>query len=215
MHFTIDPAVVATAQALALAERASTFAVLLSMFGVVATEISGRSDNVVMTMTAGRPSRAFHEAVGPYMDFLPVRVLTDPAASVRDVVLEARRATLRSLTHDVGQLFVEEAAPGLMRPATSGDRLDFVFGYESFFVDQDPDAAADWAVPIRRPEDDDTGAPEGVIWTVGVLEDGQLVGRVQFDPTELAPETVDRWVARYLTVLEAATADPDQPTSRL
>lgn len=208
-NFTLAADMFHGIEALALAERTSVVSLLLAAFHVVAREISGVTDNTVTTMTSGRPTRRFHDSVGPFMDFLPVRIDMADAVTFRDVLRLSRSNSLRALGHGAPQLFLERALPGLMRPVTSEERIDVVFGYERPTVNQPVFGLADGAVRIPRPASADSGAPGGFVWTVGVLDDGAVAGRVQFDPTEFDSHIVSRWVQRYLDVMATAIADPD------
>src|SRR5439155_11474666 len=99
--YVLDAELMARTSTVAAATRSSAFIVLLAAFNVLAHRISGTTDPVINTLTAGREQREFHHTVGPFLNFLALRTDLGACDSLRDVVARTRRTCLQAYSHEI------------------------------------------------------------------------------------------------------------------
>jgi hypothetical protein len=100
--------------------------------------------------------------------------------------------------------------PDLMRPLEDPRNCDFSFGFSRPMVSAAEIRIADGAVPIRQAEQQSTGAPGGLVWTMGVIQSGEVLGKLQYNPDEFDESTVQRWTTAFHRVLTRAIEAPDR-----
>jgi hypothetical protein len=208
--FAVRPDVIAAIGALATATRTSTFMVLMAALNVLAHGITGTTDPAIFTMSAGRSQRAFRDTIGPFLDFLVLRTDLAGCVTFRDVLARTRSTCLAAQAHEVSQRRVEELVPNLMRPLENPRNCDFSFGFSRPVVSAAEIRIADGAVPIRQAEQQSTGAPGGLIWTMGVIHTGEALSKLQYNPNEFDQSTVEGWATTFQRVLDGAIEAPDR-----
>ncbi|MFJ4621604.1 condensation domain-containing protein [Streptomyces sp. NPDC088812] len=84
---------------LARSLRVTPYVVLAAAFQTVLHRWSGRSEFLLATMTANRTHADLEQAVGFFVDTVPLRCRVDPEASFAELCAVARREAFRHLTH--------------------------------------------------------------------------------------------------------------------
>jgi non-ribosomal peptide synthetase component F len=98
-QFELDAEVVLRLQEVAKAHRASMFMVLLAGFFLSLHEMTGETDLVVGSPTAGRDRPETAEVIGFFVNTLPLRVRLDPASSFADFLTQVRERCLEAYTY--------------------------------------------------------------------------------------------------------------------
>jgi condensation enzyme len=207
--YTVGPDEVAEVNALAAATRSSPFVVVLAVLNILAHRITGTTDPVVTTMSAGRGHRPYRDTVGPFLNFIAVRTDLDGCEDFRDVVARTRAACFGAQAHDVPMRRVEQIVPELMRPLEDRRNCDFTFGFSRPTVGREQMRIADGMAPIRQDEQHSVEIPGGAVWTMGVVDSGEAYGKVQYNPDEFDDSTVTGWVDAFRHLLARAVREPD------
>jgi condensation enzyme len=192
--------------------RASPFMVLTAAFDCLLHRLTGVTDVVSSTFTAGRGEPRFADTVGAFFNMVPLRTDLSGNPPFAEIVTRTRTTILEAFTHDLpfGQIVAE--APTLLKPYEAGN-----LAVPAFQVFQFPDAMDDTTVggltytEVRRREmswPEAADIPNGVMFMVDLLPSGEIAGHVKYNRTEFLESTADKWVADYREILTRAVADP-------
>jgi hypothetical protein len=209
-NYVVGADVMERVYAVAAATRSSPFIVMLAAFNVLAHEITGTFDPVVNTLTAGRSQRAFGHTVGPFLDFAALRTGLAGARSFRDVLARTRRTCVEAFSHEIPINFVERDIPELMARLREPRNCDFIFGFFRPLFDRGQTQIADGTYAVRQREQKSPDIPGGATWTMGVIDSGEALGKVQFNPDEFDEGTIVGWATGYRRILIRALDNPDQ-----
>ena len=202
--------VVAKLEALARAEGASLFMVLLGAFQLLLGRYAGTHDVVVGSPVAGRTRRETEGLIGFFVNTLVLRTDLGGDPGFRALLGRVRETTLGAYEHqDVPfERLVEE-----LHPDRSLSHTPLV---QASFVLQNLESAGE-GLPGVRTEPVGAGldvAKFDLTLTLAPV-DGGLRGTLEF-ATDLWEHATARRMVRHLErVLEQVAADPDRPLSRL
>jgi hypothetical protein len=214
-NFTIGAEVMSAADDLAKTLRGSTFMVVLAAFNVLAHQLTGTTDPVIDTMIHGRGQPEFHDTVGPFLNFMPLRTNLDDCLSFRDVVKRTRTTCFQAYSYAVPSHLIERDSPDYMKLLQDPNQCGVVFGFFQSPFEQAATQIADGAYGIRRLNSANCQIPGGASWTMGATPAGELFGCVQFNTDEFDERTIVEWTACYRRLLTAGVADPDRAWNRL
>lgn len=214
-HFTASAELMAQAAALARELRGSTFMVMLAAFNVLAHELSGTAEPVIDTMIHGRGQPDYHDTVGPFLNFMPLRTDLAGCRSFRDLVRRTRTTCFEAYLHELQGHLIEHDSPDYLRPLADPNRCPVVFGFFQSPLETEAGQLAEGTRSIRRRESSSCQIPGGASWTMGELSDGGMFGCIQFSTEEFDESTIAGWVQRYCQLLAAGTTRPDQEWNRL
>lgn len=210
-RFAIDVETSAIVAELAKSRRSSLFVVLLAAYNLLACRMTGATDLIVPTFTAGRGERRFNDAVGPYYNFLPIRTDLAGCANFLDVIARTRANCLDAYEHDIPFVLIEAEADDLLRPC-SAENLQVV-AFEML-----PPATGDGgqAGDIRYRELRDrtrsqpvgSGHPKGMLWALDRLRSGEITGTVRFSRGRFDAWTIQSLTSEYRRLLNAVAIDP-------
>jgi hypothetical protein len=214
-NFTGSAELMARAGELARQLHGSTFMVMLAAFNVLAHELSGTTEPVIDTMIHGRGQPDYHDTVGPFLNFMPLRTDLTGCRSFRDLVKRTRTTCFEAYSHELQSHLIEHDSPDYLKPLADPNRCPVVFGFFQSPLEAETTQLAEGSRGIRRLESSNCQIPGGSSWTMGGLPDGGMFGCVQFSTEEFDEATIAGWVDRYLALLAAGTARPDQEWNRL
>jgi hypothetical protein len=220
-RFVIEPELAQATALLARSARSSLFVVLLAAYNLLASQLTGESDLVVPTFTAGRGEPRFAGVVGPLYNFLPIRTGLSGCGSFADVIARTRTSCLQAYANDIPFPLIQAQAGDLMAPCAD-DQLA-VSAFEMF---PPPVLAGTGLADTGRAGDlryaelrggrasSPVGAstPKGMLWAIDHLRSGELAGLIRFSRDRIDAGTIARIATRYREVLSAAVAEP---TARL
>lgn len=210
-NFTIDADVIAAAAALARSARCSTFMVLLGAFNVLAHQITGTTDPVIDAITTGRNEPQFHDTVGPFLNFLPLRTDIGNCETFRDLLMQTRRTCLEAYSHEMPIESIKRELPGLFEAARRPENSDTILGLfqapfdssEVLIADEVKDITLDSLEPVS------SDLPQGIAWAIEIPPEGKLTGTVQYNGDEFDDSTIADWIASYHRILSGASTQPD------
>ncbi|MET7707310.1 amino acid adenylation domain-containing protein [Micromonospora sp. NPDC005413] len=201
----LDPALVAAARACAGRHGATLYMVGLGAFGVTLGAWCGRDDLLVGTAFAGRTSAEDEEHVGCFVNILPVRVPLTGGATFTELLGSVRENTLVATRHQ--DVPFDRLVEHLRPPRLQGRNplVQVAFGVRTEAV---PTFAADG---LRLRGREVTAGHSRLDLTLWLEDSEDGVEAVWTYPTRLfRPTTIGRLHQRFVTVLGAAAAAPDQ-----
>lgn len=214
-RFGIDAGLVSAALDLARATRSTPFMVLLAAFDVLVYRMLGKADLTVPTFSPGRGQERFHGTVGPFLNFLPLRVDLGGCRTFRDVVGMARAACLEAYSHDIPFGLVAGQAPELMSPVLADDRAACVLQVFPFPFLLDGELVGDviYTEVRRRHRSQPVGSevPNGALWTLNLDPEGDIVAAIQYNSNLFDESTMRAMVEQYRQVLAEMVRALDAP----
>jgi amino acid adenylation domain-containing protein len=210
VEFRIDADTARAVDALARAEGATRFAVLLGAFQLLLSRWSGQDDVVVGSPVAGRGRPETEGMVGLFVNTLALRTDLSGDPAFRQVVRRARKGVAGALAHqDVPfERLVDE-----LRVERSISRHP-VFQV-SFAVEQPTEVLPPLGPVEARLDPVDTGTAKFDL-TVQLEPSGDgLVGGIEYAADLFDAATARRMGDHFTALLASLVADPDRPLSRL
>ncbi|MFJ1767385.1 amino acid adenylation domain-containing protein [Amycolatopsis sp. NPDC088138] len=188
---------------LAAETRTTHYAVCLAAFGTLLREVTGKSDLVVASPSAGRPAPELEDVAGFFANTVLLRLRPDGAGTFRDLVRAVHRTTLDALEH---QYVPFEDLVGRFAPAGDLSRPPLA---QVAFVHQGPrrpHAALAGLTVAPVPLDNGTAKFD---LTIEVAEAGDDVEvTVEYCTDLFEPVRAGALLDRFVTVLTAAVGDP-------
>ncbi len=183
---------------------------LLAAFEVLLSRYSGQHDIAVGVPIAGRNHTDLENLIGFFVNTLVLRTDLSGDPSFAELLVRVRATSLDAYDHQ--DLPFERLVEGLQpeRELSRSPLVQVLFQLLSF-SDQDL-ALADLEIK-RQPSSSQRVRfdLEMHLWPTGK----QLRGSVLYSTDLFDPETIERMVGHFLTLLEAIVADADQPISEL
>ncbi|MEU4216666.1 condensation domain-containing protein [Actinoplanes sp. NPDC026623] len=126
-RFLIARDVVSAVERLAATSQTTSFVTLAAMYQLLVHRLTGATDIVIATFTAGRGGDLFQETVGACINFMPLRTDIAGCKSYGEVLERTRQTCLEAFSHEVPAIQVFGQAPELMRPAMTDNATAMVF----------------------------------------------------------------------------------------
>ena len=207
-RFRLDGSVADAWRGIARETDATLFAALFAAFHAWVHRLTGSEDTVIATPVAGRGVEGLEEAVGCFLNTLPIRVRWggDPALAQGTAGATIRRVRDTFLTAlDHGQLPFDEivtCVPG----RHAGRRHPLTNVMFVFLEPTDPT----WTLGPARMEkvDVDTGTSRFDLTLSLVAGSDGIEGTVEYSTDILVSADVERFVTGFISLLGAVAADP-------
>lgn len=197
-------------EALARAEGATPFMVLLAGLSLLLQRSTGSEDVLVGVPAAGRDRGGLEGLVGFFVNTLVVRVQLHGDPSFRELLARVRERCLAAYAHqDVPFEKLVEA----LQPHRVGGHQPF---FQVMLALQHPPASAvtPGGLRWRLSEADIQIAPFDLTWNLWESEKG-LEGTLLYDSSLFEPSTIDRLVEDFNALLNEVSAAPERRLSRL
>jgi condensation enzyme len=207
--------VVTSTRRLAKATRTTPFMIFLASLKVLISQLSGVTDIVVPTFTPGRANDRFENTVGPFFNFLPLRTDITGCRTFLEVLARTRRTCVESYVNDIPFVQINEEAPELMSPLADENRAPLVFQLFPFPFALDGQLIGDLRISEmrRRLLSQPVGCdiPDGVLWTLNLHPDGDMIGHLQFRRNRFDDNTVSTMERNFDRLLRDVVTAPDSP----
>lgn len=211
-NFSIDPERFARVTASAAQHRCSVWHVFLAAIMAFTEKASGRTDITLLTVSSGRPARAFYDTIGLFADLVPVRLQFDDCKSFLDLMLLARKASADALQHQLPIGMILEMFPDLLNAVGDPRALVPGFNYISVPVAQDDTKFAVSIEQVHPPEELPGTFLRGAFkWNFRVVPPGEFRCAVEYEPDAVDASTIERWGSDFVNLLLAMADGPDQP----
>jgi hypothetical protein len=207
--------VVTSATRLAKATWSTPFMVVLAGLELVINEMSGVTDIVIPTFTPGRDHERYEGTVGPMFNFIPLRTDISGCRTFLEVVERTRATCVEGYTHDIPFVQILEEAPELLAPVEDPNLAPAVFQIFPFPFVLDGEQIGGLRVSemrrrlISQPVGCDV--PDGVLWTLNVHPDGDIVGHLQFRRNRFDQRTATAMETTFARLLRAGVTNPEAP----
>ncbi|SEF33282.1 Condensation domain-containing protein [Amycolatopsis pretoriensis] len=216
-RFLIDRELTAATLAFAKSARSTPFMVLLAAYVALLHRQTGETDVVVPTFTSGRFQREYADSVGPYFNFVALRVRLDGAATLRDLLERVRKTCFDAYANDIPFSLVVPEVPQVVTQFAAADRA-----VVAFEVLQSPDALDETVVgdltctEIRRrtiSQAVSCGIPDGGLWATDILPSGEMASSLKYDANLYDRATVEATAKEFRELLAELTGAPDSPVA--
>lgn len=219
-RFLVDKHLTAATTAFAKSMRCSPFMVLYACFNLFLHHRTGVSDIVAPTLTSGRGEPEFHETVGPFFNFAPVRTDLSGCENFRDVVRRTRATLLEAYSHELPfREVAAQAEPELMHPFVDPNGV-----VTAFEVLHSPEAPLEGQLVgdvryahLRRrliSHPNTSEIPDGNLWALDLDPAGDMLGTLKYNSLHFDEQSIVAMVEEYDALLRASLAFPDAPLNR-
>lgn len=212
-RFTLPVESTDRVMALARQARVSPFMVFLAAYLICAHRDTRAADLTVPTFAPGRPANDLRHAVGPYFDFLPLRVDITGCADFSAVLAAVRATCLRAYRHEIPFVDIVGAAPGLMAPLAADDQQVFAIQVEQHLVGASEQISS-WTVrELRRRVSAPRGGdiPDGGLLTLDIAEGEEIHGTLAVNSNRFSATRTRELIATFTGILDEGTRDPQTP----
>lgn len=218
-RFVLDHEVASATTAFATAMRSSPFMVMMAAFKVLMHQETGVDDLVSAIITAGRVESDYNETVGPFFNMVPLRTGLGECRNFMELVRRTREACLAAYTHELPFAQIAAQAPTLMKTYGRPGTAVWAFQVMQYPGVTEAELIGDveyTAIRKRHKSHPLTSdIPNGVLWGLDILPDGEVAGTARFNTEEYDESTVVRMVERFRRILAGGVADPGSPLPAL
>ncbi|WP_307961708.1 condensation domain-containing protein [Salinispora arenicola] len=217
-NFLIDAHDFAKVIASARQNRCTPWHLLVAASMVLAERIRGSSNITLLSVDNGRQVRDFHNTIGFFANLVPIRLDFGNCRSFRDLMLDARKASMDAHQHQIPFGTVLELAPELMRSFEDSQVAPIAFNYARASVTLSDIQFADRVESVPWPEDLPTMFHRGsCMWSLVLLPSGAFRCVIEYEPDMLGrghgpsagARTSSAWFWRLLIV----QMGPGRPSS--
>ncbi|WP_158306033.1 non-ribosomal peptide synthetase [Azospirillum sp. B510] len=184
-------------------ERKTPFMVLLAALNIELARLCDQPDIIVGTAVANREGPEVFEAIGNFVNMLALRTHVDGGATFRDVLERTRATCLEAFRHQhvpFEQVVAEVKADRHLAHSVLLPVL---------FVLQPPRSRQDFAgMPVEVVERGLRAARADL--EIHFWDEPEFIGRVVYSTDLFAPETVERFIDRFLALLDHMMDDPER-----
>lgn len=213
-RFTVGAELSAATRKAAAKLRCSPFMVLFAAHAIVLRRITGVGDVVVPTFTTGRTAMRFHQTVGSFFNFVPLRADLTGCDTFGDVARLVRASCLESYAHDIPFSQIVAQAPQLMSTAAADDGGLFLFQvfHSPFAMNGERVGDVEYAeVPRLLSQPSGGDIPDGALCELNITPAGEIIGTLGYNTNLWNPDTMAAWASEFTTVLRAVVTTPDSP----
>lgn len=214
-RFAFDKDLSTRTGAFARSTRSTPFMVLAAAYSVLLRHRCGVTDVVFPTFSSGRYEERFLDSVGPFFNFVPIRVDTGGCATFGDVADRAREACIGAYQHEIPFAHIAGSNPGLLAPFADASLAVIAFEVlqAPLSISGQRAGDAEFSEIRRRTQSQrvSSAIPDGGLWAMDVLPDGELVGSLKFDHHRFDEESAVRLVTDFRALLDTLVSSPDTP----
>ncbi|WP_424530152.1 condensation domain-containing protein [Sphaerisporangium viridialbum] len=194
--------------------RSSPFMVLLATYATMLRQTTGTTDIAVPTFTSGRGHTRFHDTVGSFFNFVPLRVDLAGCGTFREVVERTRATCIEAYSNDIPFAEVFGVAPELMLPSFADDAAVCAFQvFRSPLATSESAGGITYTEIHRRLLSQAVGGdiPDGAMWHLEIDSTGDIVGTLGYNSNLFDESTIIQMAADFHRVLDSTATAPDAP----
>ncbi|MEV4943428.1 condensation domain-containing protein [Streptomyces zaomyceticus] len=211
-RFVFDAELSSNVVEFAKATRSTPFMVMAAAYSALLRERTGATDIVFPTFSSGRYEERFTDSVGPFFNFVPIRIDTTGCATLGDVLDQARTACVGAYQHEIPFARIAEDSPALLAPFANGFLAVVAFEVlqTAFPMEGSQVGGLEFAEIRGRhlSQKVSSAIPDGGLWAMDVLPSGELAGSLKFDHNRFDESTAVELVGRFRTLLNSLVDDP-------
>ncbi|MDQ3786852.1 MAG: condensation domain-containing protein [Actinomycetota bacterium] len=218
-RFLFDKELYSATDALAKSARCSPFMVLYACFNLFLHRRTGVDDIVAPTLTSGRLEPEFHETVGPFFNFMPVRTDVSDCVTFRDLVNNTRATLLEAISYELPfREIAAQAEPELMEPFMDPNGVVSAFEVNHYPKTLEAEVIGDVSYTgLRRrliSATDTSEIPDGNLWDFDLDPAGDMVGLVKYNSLDFDESSIVDMVEEYRELLRTSVESPDSALRR-
>ncbi|NNB93013.1 amino acid adenylation domain-containing protein [Corallococcus exiguus] len=210
VSFALPRALTGQLQAMARAQGATLFMVLLAGFQHLLSRWSGQEDIVLGTPVAGRTDRRTEGLIGFFVNMLVLRTDVSGNPTLRQLLARARETALQAYAHQdlPFEKLVEQLNPvrDLSRPPL------FQVMINSFLTEDPPGSLSLPGLRTEVLDSDEVSARFELMLRLHGHDD-EVVCQFEYATDLFDRTTIERFGTHYVALLAAAVAEPDQTLS--
>jgi amino acid adenylation domain-containing protein len=207
---TLPVALLDRAKALATAEGATLYMVLLAAYQLLLHRLSGQDDLVTGSAIAGRTRSETEGVIGYFSGALPLRTRFVEGESFRDLLARVRGTVLGALEHQ------DVPIEALVRELQAEGRAGHAPLFQAVLTMQDAQGARlELGDVSATPLEVETGATKFELTLLPTERPAGLELLLWYRADLFDPETADRFLSRFATLLAAAVDAPGAPIAGL
>ena len=209
--FEMDAGTVARLNRLTSTQGVTLYMVLLAVFNVLLSRLSGQEDIIVGVPVAGRSHADLERIIGMFVNTLALRNHPNGSKSFREFINEVKERSVEALANQEYQFedLVERVA--VRRDAGRNPLFDVMFALQNFGTDSG--GAAKKPGPRESAGSEEHGFANGVArfdMTWGAVERGErLFLAVEYCTELFKRETIEGFIVYFKRLLTAAVEKPD------
>ncbi len=186
-------------------EGVTSFMTLLAVFNLLLYRYSGQDDLLVGCPVANRPASDVEELIGFFANTIVVRTRVAKDETVRQLVAKVRDSVLESFEHQSAPFdrLVEAMRPDRSLSVTPLFQVLFAFHKKL------PAGRVDEGMSFTAYEDGNTASKYDLALDVQDLDD-DLELRLTYSTDLYAPETADRFLKGFVSLLSSAIGQPEK-----
>jgi amino acid adenylation domain-containing protein len=222
VHKVLRAPLASAVHTLAKNESTTDYVVLLSLWFVLLSRLSGHDDVTVGTPVLGRPSARFARTVGDLVNMLPLRIRSLHALTFSQLVQQVRKVVLCGMAH-------QDVPLPHMLERIDHRRSEGRPPFQSLFILQNFSHFQDFERLLLGEEGERfafgplTVSPYRIDQQEGQFEialdiwqqDSEYLCTCRYDSDLHDAGTISRWVGHYETLMRAAVSAPRMPVSLL
>ncbi|MCA0456388.1 MAG: amino acid adenylation domain-containing protein [Chloroflexi bacterium] len=216
----IEPEQTAQLKQFAMSESVTLFMVMLAVFQSLLHRYSGQNDVLIGTPNSNRDVTEFGDVVGYFVDPLVLRSTVEAGGAFRGLLAQTRKTVLDALSHQgyPFMLLVEELVsahdPSRSPLFQVTFNLHSMSRIESSLIRSPGDAAAANTLSLEAYKIPQEEGQFDLMLEVIETQNALWVG-FKYNTDLFTKETIDRMAGHYITLLNAALAQPETPLAQL
>jgi amino acid adenylation domain-containing protein len=194
-------------KALALAQEATLFMIILSIYYVLLSKLSGQADIVVGTPTAGRKHPDLHHIIGMFLNTLPLRNHTSGYKTFSSFLQEIKERTLGAFENQDYPFedLVEKVV--VNRDLARNPLFDVMFILHNEFSPARASAAKSVDLSLKS-YDFEKSTSQFDLTLIGFLGENQLYFKVEYCTKLFKEESIRRFIGYFKSITASVTALP-------
>ncbi|MCP5108144.1 MAG: amino acid adenylation domain-containing protein [bacterium] len=214
--FSLDRESMETLRRLGLEYESTMFMVLLAVFDIFLSRLSGGEDIVVGTAVAGRNREGLDPLIGMFVNTLALRNFPSGEKSFAEFLKEVKTNTVDAFENQdypfedlVDQVQVK-------RDISRNPIFDVMFRLQNFEVDSEEITGMETGTGLRlEPYDYDGGTSKFDLTFTGIESEEGLLFKVEYSTNLFEDATITRFISYFKQLTASVLADPDKKISQL
>ena len=214
-EFSINDRDSRTLMALTSQEEVTLFTMLLSLFYVLLSSVSGQEDIVVGTSTAGRSHVDLEQVLGMFVNTLPLRNYPTGKKTFRRFLHQVKQKTLECFDNqdyqfeDLADKVVEKTDP------SRNPIFDVLFMFQNVSVIYAGIPAVEIPALKIRPYPGESRVSKFDITLWGAEKGNKLYFNFEYSTSLFKEETIDMFIDNFKGILSSVLEDPDRELSSI
>ena len=208
LEFSINSQNTEAIKNLSATTGSTLFMVLLSIFYVLLSRLTGNKDITVGTYSSGRTHADLEDVIGFFVNTLPLRMVLDGHKSFQEFIKTVSRKTMRAFENQDFQF--EDLVEGLSvkRRKNRNPLFDIIFMLQNMDM---PEITIPHLTLSEYPYSNKTSKFD--VTFMGMETRGEIHFQLEYNTRLFKRETVERMITYYRNILEMVIENPDTKIS--